>query len=158
MAPEEDLEIGGELFRLSYRGERIQRVQKSLVPGSAFARVVEIPIGRGRLIWSTLPVELAEQIRPAVALYRHALERAKLEPVFELEKQDPGVLVYPAVHEKAVLYGLVSELGRPTTVRLGHRETGATADVALPPGRAALTLVARRGRQVLASYQPTGRA
>jgi hypothetical protein len=154
VAQEEHLGIGNMLYRLSYRGDKFQRLEKSVpVPGSP-ARVAEFRDGRGRVIWSPLPVELAEQIAPTTVLYRYALAAANVEPLFGVERTDPGVLIYPAVYGEAVLYGFVSELGSATDVRLTHAETGTPLEVALPAGRAALALLGRRDGRTLGRYTP----
>jgi hypothetical protein len=152
VANEEDLELDGATLRLSYRNLKIQRVEKAIVAGGSPAGVVRAPLGRGSLIWSPLSVELAEQTEPTVALYRYALARAGIEPAFELERDDPGVLAYPAIYRDAVLYALVSELGTATTVALGDRETGSLVQASLGPGRAALALLDRRDGKLVGWY------
>ena len=67
---------------------------------------------------------------------------------------DPGILVYPAVFEDAVLFGLVSELGSQAGLRFTHSETGREIELTMPAGRAALVLVDRRNGGVPGSYQP----
>jgi hypothetical protein len=158
VAQEEHLGIGDMLYRLSYRGEVFQRLEKSVQEAGSPARVAEFREGRGRVIWSPLPVELAEQVVPTTILYRHALAAARVEPLFSLERPDPGVLVYPAVYREAVLYAMVSELGSATDVRLTHAETGSSLEVTLPPGRAALALVGRRDGRTLGRYVPDARS
>lgn len=156
VAQEEQLEIDGVIYRLSYRGEKIQRVEKALIAGSSFARVIQAPIGRGRLIWATLPVELAEQIEPTVALYRLALRQANVVPGFSLEEDDPGILVYPALYDDVALYGVVSESGVPRTATFTHGGRGREVSVTLASGRAALLLLGRADGRVLARYPSSG--
>jgi hypothetical protein len=153
VAQEENLELDGELLRLSYRGEKIQRLETAVANGGEPARVMTIRTGRGRLIWSPLPVELAQQVEPTAALYRYALAQAELAPHFATQRLDPGVLIYPAVYRNAVLYTVVSELGGPTSVRFTHGETSTAVEVRLPPGRAALILLDRRDGRVLGRYE-----
>jgi hypothetical protein len=152
VANEEDLELDGTTLRLSYRDLKIQRVEKAVFAGGSPARVVRVPLGRGSLIWSPLPVELAEQTGPTVALYRYALAQAGVEPAFELGLDEPGVLTYPAVYRDAVLYALVSELGTATTVTLRHLETGSLLEASLQPGRAALALLDRSDGKLVRRY------
>lgn len=158
VAQEEHLGIGDMLYRLSYRGDKFQRLEKSVQDAGSPARVAEFREGRGRIIWSPLPVELAEQVVPTTVLYRHALAAANVEPLFSLERPDPGVLVYPALYGEAVLYGVVSELGSATDVHLIHAETGTSLEVTLPAGRAALALVDRRDGRTLGGYVPDARS
>jgi hypothetical protein len=158
VAQEEHLGIGDMLYRLSYRGDKFQRLEKSVHEAEAPARIAEFREGRGRIIWSPLPVELAEQVIPTTVLYRHALAAANIEPLFSLERPDPGILIYPAVYREAVLYGMVSELGSATDVRLTHAESGGSLEMRLPPGRAALALVNRRDGRTLGRYVPVARS
>ncbi|UCC82150.1 MAG: cellulase family glycosylhydrolase [Gemmatimonadota bacterium] len=158
VAQEEHLGIGDMLYRLSYRGDKFQRLEKSVQVTGAPARVAEFSEGRGRVIWSPLPVELAEQVAPTAVLYRDAIATANVAPLFRIERPDPGVLVYPAVFGEAVLYGIVSELGSATEVRLTDAGTETSLEVALPPGRAALLLVNRRDGRTLGRYAPDARS
>jgi len=162
VAQEENLELDGEALRLSYRGEKFQRVETAVTNGGATARVMTIEVGRGRLIWSPLPVELAQQVEPTAALYRHALAQAGVAPRFATPRLDPGVLIYPAVYRDAVLYAVVSQLGAPASVRFKHVETGTPVETRVLPGRAALILVDRRDGRILGRYggshsSPAGR-
>jgi hypothetical protein len=187
VAQEELLDIDGTIQRLSFRGEKIQRVETAVreeseggerserteggegsaseVGESLESReaskmseghaVVTVPVGRGRLIWSPLPVELAHEVEPTVALYRYALQQAGVASQFSVERADPGVLIYPALYRAAVLYGIVSELGSPTTARFVHTETGTPAEITLPAGRAALALVSRGDGRMVGAYGGT---
>lgn len=151
----EDLRIGEAIHRLSYRGERTTRVEKAVAGpgGDAVPSVALFEVGRGALLWAPLPVELAHEVEPTVALYRHALAAAGIAPAFDLAGDDPGVLVYPSLYRDAILYTLVSERSRQTALRWTDRLTGARLDVALGPQRAALVLIRRTGGEVLARYQ-----
>jgi hypothetical protein len=150
VANEEDLELNGEMSRLSYSDLKIQRVEKAVVDGGT--RVLTVPVGRGRLIWSPLPVELADQIEPAVALYRYALAQSNTPSHFTIEPNDPGLLAYPAAHEDAVLYAFVSELAVPKRFGLVDRTSGARLEFDVPAGGAVLRLVGRDG-SVLGKYE-----
>jgi hypothetical protein len=158
VAQEEHLAIGNMVYRLSYRGDKFQRLEKSVRAPAEPARVAEFREGTGRVIWSPLPVELAEGIAPTAVLYRDALAAAGVEPLFDMERPDPGVLVYPAVYREAVLYGIVSELGSATDVRLTHAETGTELEFDLAPGRAALALLGRNDGRILGRYAPAARS
>ncbi|UCF20940.1 MAG: cellulase family glycosylhydrolase [Gemmatimonadota bacterium] len=154
VAQEETLKIGDASWHLSFRGEKLQRIERSVVSGQEAATVIELPLGEGRLIWSPLPVELAEQVEPTVALYRRALASASLLSPLTDETAGPGVLIYPAHFRDATLYALVSELGHAFTAAFSDRATGTRLEVALPAGRAALLLLDRGNGSLRAVYQP----
>ncbi len=151
VANEEDLDLEGETIRLGYRDLKMQRVEKAVVEDGG-RRVVTMLVGRGRLIWSPLPVELADQMEPTVALYRYALGQSNTRPRFTLDPSDPGTLVYPAVHRNAVLYALVSELAEPKKFGLTDHDSGANWEVEVPAGGAVLQLLGRNGG-VLGRYE-----
>ncbi len=142
VAQREHLEIDGTIHGLSYRGDSIQRVEKAVASSDGIPRTHEVEVGRGRLIWSPLPVELAHGVEPTTALYRHALARAGIEPIFRLTEPDPGILVYPVRFQNALLLGLVSELGDSRTVEIDAGQFG-PIDRTLPAGRAELALLRR---------------
>ncbi len=141
VAQEEALQLGSMTLRLSYRGEAMQRIEAAFLPDRPHARLLSFPVGRGRLIWSPLPVELAEAVEPTVALYRYALEQAGIAPIFALADDDPGLLVYPARFREATLYAIVSERGSPTAVRLADRESGRVLELTAPAQRGLLALI-----------------
>jgi hypothetical protein len=151
VAQEEVLQLDDATLRLSFRGPKIQRLEKAVLPDSA-AKVVELSVGRGTLLWSPLPVELAWQVEPTIALYKHALSRAGIKPRYAAEQIDPGVLVYPAAYRTAVLYALVSELGYDARLKLTDNEARSAIEVAMAPGRAALVLLDRRSGRVIDRY------
>ncbi len=148
----EDLRLDESTLRLSYRGEKMQRLEKSLVRGTAVSQVLTLPLGSGRLIWAPLPVELAEQVEPTVALYRYALAQAGVAPLFTVEDDDPGLLIYRAPYRDAVLYALVSEVDSLKTVRLRDNQTRTPVTLQLPAGRAAIVLIGRRDGRIIARY------
>jgi hypothetical protein len=152
VAQEEHLHIDDDVASLSYRGDKFQRLEKAVVNGDEAARVAKLSIGRGTLIWSPLPVELAEQVEPTVSLYRLALAQADIAPVFSMVRPDPGALVYPAVYRDAVIYGLVSELGTAMSLEITHNETRTPVQVSLPAQRAALVAIDRNDGRILGRY------
>jgi hypothetical protein len=147
----EDLVLGDERWRLSYRGDRMARVEKAVVEGEV-ATLRRFAAGRGQLLWCPLPVELAAEVEPAAALYRAALASAGVRPGFTVRQgDDPAVLMWRAGYRDAVLYTLVSERAEGTDIELRDGETGAVVRARLPGQRAAMVLVGRTGQE-LARY------
>lgn len=149
VAEAEHLSIGGVDFRLDYRGEKIQRLQKAIVAGGS-PSVVEMEVGKGRFVWSPLPVENSDSFDPTVALYRHALDRAGVTPVFTAEAKDPGILLRPTIFDTVVLYAIVSECSTPMGIKFTHMETGTTIETRIPAQRASLLLIDRKSGKILA--------
>jgi len=149
--PEETLAADGVPLVLRYRGEKMQRVDTGVWPGDGAVGIVTLPIGAGRLLWTPLPVELAEEVDPTAAVYRAAMKAAGLEPAVT-SSAGSGVLVNPARYRDAVLYTLLSEGPGDDRVVFTDSAAGVSLNVALRGGGAALVLVNRANRQVLADY------
>jgi hypothetical protein len=145
--------IGEREFRLSFRGDKGQRIEKGVLDGGGAPAVVVIPRGPGSILWSPLPVELAEQGDASVALYDDALKRAGVAPVVRSEARDPSVLVFSTVFHDTILVTLVSEAGRDRSVRLVHAATGSVVPVTVPAQRAAMLLIVKSTGKVVSTLQ-----
>jgi hypothetical protein len=141
VAGTERIDIGGRSFSVGYRGEKLERVERALVEGMSAAAVVERTVGRGRIIWSPLPLELAEPIEPTVALYRYAATAAGLAPHVSAADGPPGLFVGVSRFADTVLVALSSEEGTDRDVALTYAPSGRELSVNLPAGRAVLLLL-----------------
>jgi len=149
VAEEEFLRIGEIEYRLSYRGEKIQRVEKAIVHPDQKPAILTIPHGSGKLIWCPLPVELSDTVEPTIELYRYALNQAGVVPVCRAEPLNSGVIVIPAIFEDAVLYTLISECDRDTDILLTHLEPKTELKISVPAGRVAMVFIDRKKGKVL---------
>jgi hypothetical protein len=134
--------------------EALRRLGPGRPGGPAGMEAVRIRLGRGALLWSPRPVELASDEEAVAELYRWALGEARVTPAFTADGAGPSLLVHAAVYRRAVLFTLAGEAGQAASVRLVHHESGATLEQRVPPGRAAMLLVDRRSGRVLARYPP----
>ena len=105
-------------------------------------------VGRGQVLFFTLPLELNDDLRLLGDVYRWALAEAKVEPVYRTALDDPGILICPAPLETGTLYVLTSESPVEREVRFRDVASGRDLRVDLAPGRAALLLVTRTGEVV----------
>jgi hypothetical protein len=113
----------------------------------------ETALGKGKIFWSSYPAELAEGLDPAVTLYGHVSASLKIKPVFELQSPLPlSVLVYCTELRDSVLYILESESADDTQIDLRDAVTGVRLALKLPSQRAALALIGKREKTVLAKY------
>jgi hypothetical protein len=96
-------------------------------------------------------VEIAEEVDPTAAVYRAAMKAAAFEPAVT-SSAGSGVLVNLARYRDAVLYTLLSERPGDDRVAFTDRAAGVSLNVALRGGGAAVVLVNRANRQVLADY------
>ena len=132
-----------------------QQMQRSLDAlefndGSTFK---EIAVGKGRIFWTSFPVELAEGTQPAPDLYALLAARLGIEPAFELQSPLlPGVLVYPTVLEDAVMYVMVSDAAEDARIDLRDKLTGTRLNLQLPSQHAAIAVIGKRERGIVAKY------
>ncbi len=147
---EEEAIIFGSEYRVSFGGDKIARVDKAVLGGLGGTVRTE-QIGAGKLVYSALPVELADNIEPAIALYQFALKQAVLQSPFSIEKPEPGVLIRPLFFKDAILYSLVSETDVDKELSFTDNATGKALKVTVPAQRAVMFLLGRDGK-VLAEY------
>ncbi|PYT59056.1 MAG: hypothetical protein DMG35_15745 [Acidobacteria bacterium] len=113
----------------------------------------ETSAGKGKVFWSSYSAELAEGLEPAAALYGYILGALKIKPMFELQSPlPPSVLIYSTELQDSVLYILESEEADDTLVDLRDALTGARLTLKLPAQHAALALIAKQEKSVIAKY------
>ena len=139
---------GGEAW-LTYSGEKTTYMERAfLASGQTYA---EKALGRGKILFFALPLELSDNLKAVGDIYRFALSQARISPVYTTDVQDPGLLICPTQLEDATLYVLTSETSSAEPAAFRDAASGKSFAVKLSPGRAALLLVSRKG-DVLSSY------
>jgi len=147
--PEEAVFVDGVRHDVRYRGEKMQRIEAAVTDGEPAVR--EVPLGRGRLLWSPLPLEVSDDGAPTAALYRFALGRSGVAPLFTTDAPS-SILVYPARYAQHTLYTVVSETSRDLGVQVTDAETGTSLRARVAGGRAALILIDRQTGSEVARY------
>jgi hypothetical protein len=113
----------------------------------------EMTSGKGKIFWSSYPVELAEGLDPAVSLYGFVSTAVKMKPMFELQSPIPPiVLVYGTELQGSFFYILESESSDDTPIDLRDSNTGVRLAFKLPAQRAAMALIGKREKALLAKY------
>jgi hypothetical protein len=113
----------------------------------------ETASGKGRVFWSSHPVELAEGLDSSVAVYGYVSAALKIGPMFELQAPlPPSVLVYSTELQDSLLYILESESADDTQIDIRDANTGIRLAMKLPAQRAAMALIGKREKTVLAKY------
>ncbi len=143
--------LGGETLSLSFDQQK-QTWLDSLrfADGSTFK---EIASGKGHIFWAAYPVELAEGTAAAAALYTHVASKLGIASEYDLASPVPaGVLIYPVVLEDSVLYVMESDSADDAKIDLRDKRTGAHVTLRLPAQHAALALVGKRAKSVIAKY------
>jgi hypothetical protein len=140
--------------------------------GSTFQ---ETHLGKGLLFWAALPVELAEGSHATAETYQAIIGRAPLpnlpgasgcvqiKPVFSVTASRPqlmpgrafpptDILVYPIELQDALLYVVESESDQDADVVVTDTMTNAKLELHLRSQRAALALIDKKMKQIVAKY------
>jgi hypothetical protein len=143
--------VNGRAIPLSFDQEKQNLVETlPFGDGSTFK---EISYGKGRIFWAADPVEFAEGSDAAAALYSYVAGRVGIAPMFDLQSTlSPGVLIFPIVLEDSVLYIMASESADDAKINLRDKLTGARLSLQLPGQHAALAMIGKRNKAVLAKY------
>lgn len=150
VAETETITIGAREYLVRYEGEKMQRIEKAVVEQPVRPLIYEDESG-GKLVWSTLPLELGDSMPALVAFYRLALAEARVAPVFTAVPRTPGVLILPSVFRDVVLYAFVSEIDRDTRMQVTHLEARTRFAVLVPAQRTAMVIIDRKTGRVLAT-------
>lgn len=133
---------------LSFTGNKTTVLSQAQTPNGEVW--VEKSLGKGKILFSALPLELSDNLPLLGNAYRYALKTAGVAPVYTTTLTDPGILIAPTVFPAATLYVLTSESSRQQVawddVRSGRHFEGT-----LKSGSAAILLVGTDGK-VLAAY------
>ena len=133
---------------LEYPGLKTTVLSRAILSGGE--DWVEKPLGKGRILFAALPLELNANLQAVADVYSYALKVAQIAPVYSTTVKDPGILICPTLFPKATLYVLASESNR-SDISFQDLRSGRTFSGVLPSGRAALILVGTDG-QLLATY------
>ncbi len=134
---------------LTYPGDLTTVAERGVLPDGA--PFLETQIGSGRLLYVAMPLELAESLDSISRVYRYAIGKAGIGKIYEASTEDPGILICPTQLPDATLYALTSESSTTAHFSLRDLASGATFNIELAPGRAALALITHTGK-LAASY------
>jgi len=133
---------------LTYSGLKTTTLSRAQLPNGQ--DWTELPHGKGKILFSALPLELNSNLRAVADVYAYALKAAGIAPVYSTTITDPGILICPTQFANATLYALTSESNQ-TAVSFTDAHSGKTFTGTLAPGHAALLLVGTDGT-LQASY------
>jgi hypothetical protein len=113
----------------------------------------EISTGKGKVFWSSYSAELAEGLDAANSIYAYLFATLKIKPAFDLQAPLPSaVLISTTELQDSVLYILESENEEDAAVDLRDTITGVRLTLKLPAQHAALVLIGKQGKNVIAKY------
>lgn len=145
----EALHMPSAVLPLQYDGQSTTSLDRDRLPGGEDWK--ELPLGKGRILYSALPLELNANLASVAAVYDYALALAHVQPTYKTSVKDPGILICPTRLAHATLYVLTSETST-TAVDFTDQRSGKTFSGQLQAGRAALLLVGEHG-ELLAQYR-----
>ena len=137
---------------LTYSGLKTTTLSRVLLPDGA--EWAEKPVGKGKILFAALPLELNSNLRAVADVYSYALKAAGIAQVYSTSITDPGILICPTRFSSATLYVLTSESNQ-TAVSFTDLRSGKSFAGTLPSGHAALLLVGTDGK-LLANYNWPG--
>ena len=118
--------------------------------GSTFK---EIPHGKGRIFWTSYPVELADGAQPTSELYSYIASRLNLTPMFSVQSPLPtGVLAFPTVLADSLLYVFVNDSANDAAISLRDQATGVPITLSLRAEHAALAVIGKKEKKIVAQY------
>lgn len=142
---------GGE-EEFTFAGDKTTVLGRAQLPDGADWS--EARVGKGRILFAALPIELSEEMEAIGDVYRYAMKVAKVAPTYTTTLKDRGILICPTRLPQATLYVLTSESNR-RAVFFRDARSGREFSGELEPGRAALLLIRTDGT-VAASYHWAG--
>jgi len=110
----------------------------------------EIPHGKGRIFWTTYPVELSEDFQSIAVLYAYVANRLNIAPSFT--PLPPGVLAFPTVLADSVMYVFVSDAAADSAINLRDQATGVSIAFTLPREHAAIAVIGKKEKKIVAKY------
>jgi Beta-galactosidase len=134
---------------LNYPGNKTGLLERAFLPGNK--TFVENNVGRGKILFVPLPLELNTNLKAVGELYSYALHVAGVRASYSTAIQnDPGMIICPTHFPHVTLYVLTSETTEPN-VTFRDEKSGKQYTGMLEPGRAALLLLSENG-DLMASY------
>jgi hypothetical protein len=145
------LNAGGRNVSMSFDQQK-QNLIESVRFGDG-STLKEIPYGKGKIFWAAYPVEMAEGTEAAAAVYSYVAGRVGMAPLYALQGPvSAGVLIFPIVLDDGMLYVMASESADDSPIDLRDKTTGASLKLKLAGQRAALVVLSKKSKTVVARY------
>jgi hypothetical protein len=135
---------GGE-EELTFAGNKTTILSRAQIPGDKDWS--EQPLGKGRILFAALPIELNQNLKAVGDIYRNAMKAANVSPTYTTTVTDAGMLICPTRLPKATLYVLMSESNQKA-ISFRDIRSGKDFSGQLENGRAALLLVSDEGKLI----------
>ena len=149
---DQTLRWAGKPLPLVYGGMKTTILNRADIPGGN--EWAELTLGKGKILFSALPLELNDRLDSVAAVYDYAIRTAGVRPEYTTTGTDPGLLICPTLLPDATLYVLTSETNN-TAVEFQDQRSGRKFVGTLDPGRASLLMVGTDGK-LIAEYHWNG--
>lgn len=155
---EEMLEVEGRVIPVSFGGSVISFANKELPAeqsAKAPVKLAEWALGKGRLLWCPLPVELNERSEPIVEVYKSALSKAGVTTELEwlVGGELTGIYGRKLQFRNGSLYVFVSESGQDANIQVKDPITDRAYRFAIESERSVLFASDARG-SLTTVYRP----
>jgi hypothetical protein len=147
----------GGVEQLSFPGDETTYLNRAALNGAEMSGGqdwAEVPLGKGKILFAALPLELNDNLQAVGDVYSYALKTAGVAPVYRTTLKDPGIVICPTRFPEATLYVITSE-SNGTQVNFEDVRSGKQFAGTLASGRAAILLVGADGT-LIAAYNWTG--
>jgi Beta-galactosidase len=138
---------GGE-EELTFAGNKTTVLTRAQISGDK--DWVEQPLGKGRILFAALPIELNQNLQAVGDIYRYAMKVANISPTYTTTLTDAGILICPTRLPKSTLYVLTSESNQKA-ISFRDARSGMDFSGQLENGRASLLLISDEGK-LITSY------
>jgi hypothetical protein len=109
--------------------------------------------GKGRIFWTSYPVELAEDSHSTSDLYWYVVSQLNIGLAFNQQSElPPGVLVFPTALANSMLYVFVSDSANDAAINLRDLVTGVSLAFTLPAEHAAIAVIGEKEKKIVAKY------
>jgi hypothetical protein len=147
---QELLFMSGDQFLLTYSDLKQHWLEREAWTGEA--TVWEAHIGKGYILYSPLPIELADQFAPVVHFYNRGMELAGIEPLLTIADYIPTTFVRLIRYREADLMVAVNEANDPVAMNFTIRDIGKSWRMELPAQRGGAFLIDRRKCDLIDHY------
>jgi hypothetical protein len=137
------IHFNGRDETLSFSGNKTTTLTRAVLPNGE--DWVEKPLGKGKILFMTFPLELNDNLRAVGDIYSYALKVAGITPIYTTTLQEPGITICPTRFPDATIYVVTSESNQ-TKVDLTDVRSGRSFHGELHAGRAAILMVGQDGK------------
>ncbi|EQB38098.1 hypothetical protein M948_05865 [Virgibacillus sp. CM-4] len=151
---EEVFQLEGKQYFAAFGKDRIAESMKEVNTEKYTNDVNTYQMGKGRLFWCGLPMELNERSEPLAALYSYVIEQIGISPEFYWKEGDfPGIYGRKLSFETGNLFIFVSEFSRDVKVAITDQLTKQNYSFLLQSERIVMFSTDKNG-QIISVYRP----